>query len=52
MDTKAIHNFVLEDEIKRLGLKKAKERGIMKVMNWVAKQIIGVVKVVHVILRT
>ena len=52
LDTEATHNFIFEDEAKRLGLKMTKEGSIMKAINSSAKPIAGTTQGVHVTLGT
>ncbi|KAL9440885.1 hypothetical protein AB3S75_019543 [Citrus x aurantiifolia] len=40
LDTGAMHNFISEDEAKRLGLKVTKEKGTIKAVNSPAKPIV------------
>ena len=48
VDTSATHNFILEDELNKLSLKLEKDLGHMKVVNFKAVTIVGVVKEVVV----
>ena len=52
LDTGAMHNFISENEAKRLGLKVTKERGTMKAVNSPAKPIAGTTQGVCVTLGT
>ena len=50
LDTGATHNFISEDEAKRLGLKVTKEGGTMKAVNSLTKPIVGTVQGMRVTL--